>query len=242
MKVIRASSLVEQVEEVLELRIRNGDYELGNRLPSESDLSAEFDVSRATIRTVLARLSANGLILRKHGDGTYVNEAVLHSATHTGGLWDYVKLIENNGSQAEIKGLDIHRRAPEPKEMDALKVETTATIVEMTRLFYADSQPVILAKNSFPEKLLVDTDTILDGNMHIKEFIKTYFMSKIAYAITHVSSENAGKTSAQYLEVQENRPLLKLNIVFYDRDNQPILCGESLINDSMLDLKIVQTW
>ena len=60
--------------------------------------------------------------------------------------------------------------------------------------------------------------------------------------LTNVSSVKAGKISARYLDMLEKTPVLKLNIVFFDRDNQPILCGESLINDSMLDLKIVQTW
>ena len=73
MPVTRSKSIVEQVNEILRQRIHDATYQPGARLPSESELAEEFGVSRATVRTVLAKLSVEGLILRRQGDGTYVN-------------------------------------------------------------------------------------------------------------------------------------------------------------------------
>jgi len=107
MLVTRSKSIVEQVNEVLRERIRNATYAPGLRLPSENGLAEEFGVSRATIRTVLAKLSVEGLILRRQGDGTYVNERILEVNTHLGGLWDFSRLIESSGFSSSIKALSL---------------------------------------------------------------------------------------------------------------------------------------
>lgn len=49
------------------------DFSVSTKLPSENWLAAKFDVSRSTIRAVLAELETEGKILRRQGSGTYIN-------------------------------------------------------------------------------------------------------------------------------------------------------------------------
>jgi GntR family transcriptional regulator len=51
----------------LRRRIETGTYPLGGRLPTETQLTAEFDVSRSTIRQALAAIEDAGLIDRRQG-------------------------------------------------------------------------------------------------------------------------------------------------------------------------------
>jgi GntR family transcriptional regulator len=53
-------------------RIRAGDYEPGDLLPSEPELARHFDVSRHTIRSALRSLYERGLIISQRGRGTIV--------------------------------------------------------------------------------------------------------------------------------------------------------------------------
>ena len=59
---------------LLELRrsIADGEYQPGDRMPSEADLGQRFDVSRLTIQRVLKELQIEGLVERKAGSGTYI--------------------------------------------------------------------------------------------------------------------------------------------------------------------------
>ncbi len=52
--------------------IANGVHANGERLPTEKALTERFGVSRNTIRSVLSKLGAFGLIETKRGDGSYV--------------------------------------------------------------------------------------------------------------------------------------------------------------------------
>ena len=120
MLVTRSKSIVEQVNEILRERIHDATYKPGERLPSESELAEQFGVSRATVRTVLAKLSVEGLILRRQGDGTYVNERIRDVNTHLGGLWDFTRLIETSGFSASIKALSVELTQATEKEADAI--------------------------------------------------------------------------------------------------------------------------
>ncbi len=55
--------------------IANGSYASGERLPTEHIFKEKYGVSRNTIRSVLNRLAALGLIETKRGHGSYVRQA-----------------------------------------------------------------------------------------------------------------------------------------------------------------------
>lgn len=57
------------ISQVLQANIASGHYKPGDRLPSEADLCAHFQVSRPTLREGLGRLSAVGLIVSRRGSG-----------------------------------------------------------------------------------------------------------------------------------------------------------------------------
>lgn len=64
--------VTERIESTLRGAIERGEYEPGDRLPSERTLAAELEAGRTTVRLVLARLAAQGLIEAQHGRGYFV--------------------------------------------------------------------------------------------------------------------------------------------------------------------------
>jgi len=48
--------------------------EPGDKLPSERELASALSVSRASVRQGIAALAAKGLLVMRHGDGTYISE------------------------------------------------------------------------------------------------------------------------------------------------------------------------
>ncbi|HEY8456613.1 MAG TPA: GntR family transcriptional regulator [Actinopolymorphaceae bacterium] len=63
-----------QLADVLREQIATGKLAPGDRLPSESDLSQTYDVSRPTIRKTLAALKFEGLIESELGTGHFVRD------------------------------------------------------------------------------------------------------------------------------------------------------------------------
>ena len=242
MAIERPKTVAEQVNTLLRERIRDNTYAPGQRLPSESDLALEFRVSRASIRTVLAQLAIEGLILRKQGDGTYVNERLPEVNTHLGGLWEFTRLIESSGYQVSIQAISSSTRLASVQEARVLDLDSNSEVISMDRIFFADNRPVILAQNVLPLTTLKQPRSAIDGNMPIKAFVKNYCDREIAFAISDIRATLATKTIVDNLELEINSPLLKLKMTFYDRDNIPLLFGTSYLDDTVLNLRLVQAW
>lgn len=64
----------EKVEEELKNKILSGEYEIGQKLPTETELMNQFAVSRYTIRRSVGDLENQHLIYRIQGGGMYVND------------------------------------------------------------------------------------------------------------------------------------------------------------------------
>ena len=242
MSLIQTKSIVEQVEEFLRERIRDGTYAPGSRIPSESELSDEFGVSRATIRTVLAKLAVNGLILRKQGDGTYVNVRVREISAHLGNLWEFARIIETNGYKPTIKSLAIEKKAATEKEAVALAIEPGNELLSLKRLFYADDHPVILARNVIPASFFREPVEKIDGQLHISEILSRYCSQKIAFAITDIRSTLVLEDVSTMLEKRPGQTVLELQIAFYSKQNVPLALGSNYFDDEVLRLSLVQAW
>ena len=63
-----------QIAEQIGTMCASGTLSVGDRLPSVRELARELAVNQNTILRVYERLTAEGLLERRHGDGTYVAE------------------------------------------------------------------------------------------------------------------------------------------------------------------------
>ncbi len=73
-KSIRQPKLSDVIQRELESLILDGILSPGQQLPPERELAKQFDVSRPSVREAIQRLEAKGLLTRRQGGGTFVNE------------------------------------------------------------------------------------------------------------------------------------------------------------------------
>lgn len=76
---IRQPKLSDAIEQQLESLIIEGTLRPGEKLPPERELARQFDVSRPSLREAVQRLEAKGLLLRKQGGGTFVQQNLWQS-------------------------------------------------------------------------------------------------------------------------------------------------------------------
>lgn len=72
---IKRYSLSRQVSDKLEKMIENGEYNIGDKIPTEVELMELFNVSRNTIREAIQSLTSADILVVKQGDGTYVKSS-----------------------------------------------------------------------------------------------------------------------------------------------------------------------
>ena len=67
-----AIPLYQQIENDIKDKIISGEYQAGQMLPSESKFCEMYQVSRVTVRNAISDLVEQGILIRKHGKGTFV--------------------------------------------------------------------------------------------------------------------------------------------------------------------------
>jgi len=115
----RPRGLVGEIVENLMASIRNGQLKPGDKLPTEAEIMASFDVSRTVVRESLSKLQASGLVKTRHGIGTFVlspEEAgnFKIAADDFSTVADVISVLELRISlETEAAGLAAQRRTPE---------------------------------------------------------------------------------------------------------------------------------
>jgi GntR family transcriptional repressor for pyruvate dehydrogenase complex len=163
------ATLSEQVAKRLAARIAAGDWQPGEKLPSEAVLCKAFNVGRSSLREALTSLSFIGLIRVRPGGGSYVAEqpsAYLTSSwLKSGRLADEKTLREFVEArlflETEVAGLCAERITPEELDEMELLVEQMKTSVhdsiEFSRLDMSFHLCVgIAAKNEVLNSILSD--------------------------------------------------------------------------------------
>lgn len=71
-KTIKSEKIHAQVYEQLKTRLLEGHWKIGEKIPSETELCRMTGVSRVSVRTALKSLIAQGFLVSKQGEGTFV--------------------------------------------------------------------------------------------------------------------------------------------------------------------------
>ncbi|WP_311283426.1 FadR/GntR family transcriptional regulator [Paenibacillus macerans] len=69
---VSSNKLYIQIYDQILSEILSGSFEVGDKLPTERELCAQFGVSRAPIRQALSALEMNGYIYSRQGEGVFV--------------------------------------------------------------------------------------------------------------------------------------------------------------------------
>jgi DNA-binding FadR family transcriptional regulator len=92
--LVEAPSRTGQMVDKLGARIASGAIASGAKLPSESELVAEFGVSRTVVREAISQLRARGLVTTQRGIGTFATARPARSVEFPVGRVDQATLAE----------------------------------------------------------------------------------------------------------------------------------------------------
>ena len=95
----RPRTLALGVVEAIGERIRDARLALGDKLPTEAAVMAEFGVSRTVVREAISKLQAAGMVETRHGIGTFVvgvgdSSAFRIEPQQLGTLRDVIAMVE----------------------------------------------------------------------------------------------------------------------------------------------------
>jgi len=210
-----------QLANIIKQQISLGIYRPGDKLPSESQLCKEYEVSPMTVRRAINILIDQAVANTVQGRGTYVNSINLGAATfHLKGLQDFF-----TDENTTVKILEVRIVAAEERAEKKLAVRAGEPLIFIRRLLLKDDEPFFYHK----EYLLYDpTRPIVESELEVTSLRGLFTGSgssefkngELGIEATVISSEEA-----KVLKAEEGCPAFLLEHIFYDFNQVPVSWG-----------------
>jgi len=236
----RPLPIVDQVLNILRRRIFENYYSDDNRLPSENELADELGVSRASVRSALTILETEMLIIRRQGDGTYINERLLNTTNNLGKILEFTKHIEASGFTPTIKPLYLKHKLPSENEAKALNIALDEEVLAIGRLFYADQYPAIVSHNIIPADLVWKDIKLENLDQSLPIFFTQYCNLTFTYGITDLLSVLPDEETRRMLEIDKNTPVMLFTETFFTKNDQPLVHALNYYNDKRVNLRVAR--
>ncbi len=226
-------------ERILNL-IRRPATQPGDQLPSETALSRKLGVSRNTIRDALLSLEQDGIVVRRHGTGTFVASSPHHLRTSLNRILPIPELIAASGFKPRITDLKIGALLGPSEAHQILDVPPTQKIPSVALLHLAGKHPAIYITYWLSPVLNAESAPWAKFDGHMQNFIERVLHTRIHRTYARIYAVSATKELATKLQVKKASPLLKLTHVAYTLTGLPVYYSISYQDSELLEVTVVR--
>ena len=201
-----------------EQKLREGD-----QLPTEAQLSALAGVSLVTVRRALSELSAQAVVRREQGRGTFVaRPRVKAETTKIGGLRNGLHLDARSKLQTRV--LSCTARGCTAEEAKRLSLSPGASVWEVSRLRLLNKRPMIWELSIIPKILAPDLGGYLSapGKRSLYDLLDEVYGLKEAREEQTLVSRPALEREHELLELMSFEWVVEVSGVSFSARHQPI--------------------
>ena len=206
------------------LRERIAVLRPGDPLPSDSDLVAEFQVSRMTARNAMQRLAQEGLVQRMPGRGSFVAEPPSHRRADR--LMSFSAEMTRRGRRPTSVIVSREIRPAWREIASELGVREGSPVVYLQRVRCADAEPIALETTVLigPTSPAVMAGDLRHDSLHAVLAAAGWSLRRGTGLVT---GSAATASDAELLGVARGSPMLVERRVIVDGQNRPVEVTES---------------
>lgn len=227
-----------QLMEDLEEKIAKGIFAQGDRLQSESEMAKTYGVSIITVRNAISAMADKGLVEKKQGKGTFVKKQKFTRDIKK--LQSFTELCERSNVKSGGKMLENKLVVPDDKTAELLGIEKGGQAIFISRVRFADGEPVAIENNYYSLKYAFLLGQTFDDNS-LFTYMKEHSSITVAVSEKRFELCRATAREAELLKIKKNDPLLYIKSVTYTRDNDPIYVGAQIVNGERFSFYVYET-
>jgi GntR family transcriptional regulator len=213
--------LYEQIKVLITQSLIGGEWRPGEIIPSEIELAARYKVSQGTVRKAIDSLSAENILIRRQGKGTFV-------ATHNA---DVIKLrflrltsVSGNKELLQNEFISCVKTKADANISKILGIKAGAATIEIKRLLTFSGRPLIydhIIVPAVPFKGL-NGAKVEECNGSMYSMYESQFGVRMIRAEERLKAVGATTEVAIALGLQEGYPLLSIERVSFTYGDKPM--------------------
>ncbi len=187
-----------QIEKYLKRHILQGEFPVGKAIPSERELTEQFDVSRMTVRQAITSLVNEGMLYREKGRGTFVTATKVEQPLTR--LTSFTEDMFSRGMKASNRLVSFKIITPDKDIQAKLQLSQEEDVYQVIRIRYADNVPMAIEKSYLPVSLMEGLNEKI-----LKESLYAYIEKDRQFAISHATQRMeaalVNKEDAMHLDI-----------------------------------------
>ena len=232
-------ALYHEVIGLLRDDIDNGRYAPGAKLPSEDQLAREFSISRVTLREALRVLEDDGVIVRRHGSGTFVRDKRAIPIQTLSSIISISTIFKRAGLEDRFIKVGLRKIPTNPRIAEKLRVSAGREVWEVERVRTIGERPAIYSFDFFP------ADFVPEGQeRRLNDYIHSlyHFLSEICGQTSEEGESTfkpilSDKKLSSILKVRPSTPLMYIETLDFNPALQPILYSWSYYVPELFEFK-----
>lgn len=210
-----------QVKEKITQSLIHGKWKPGQMIPSEIELAKEFLVSQGTVRKAIDELSAENILTRRQGKGTFV---ISHDEEKI--QLRFLRLTSNDGNKEKLDNqlLSFAKVKASAYIAKILQLPANSTLIEIKRLLTFSQRPLIYDHIFIPANHFrgLTPEEVIQKKGSMYRLYESNYGIQMLRADEKISAVDAEPVVAKLLNVKKQSPLLKIERISYTFGNKPI--------------------
>jgi GntR family transcriptional regulator len=211
-------TLFASIGAALKREIASGRFAQSDVLPGERELSQMLGVSRTTLRRAIIGLVEEGVLVHRHGAGTFVKRNPPHVEQPLSRLTSFTEDMRLRGLVASSKVIESKTFLPTPEESMMLDIALSEMVFRLSRLRLADGVPMAIERATVPMRFLGSAERVGDSLYTALE--ASGF--RPVRAVQRLRAVLVGAPEAALLEIPEGSPALDIHRVAYVADGRRV--------------------
>ncbi len=200
--------------------MQQGVYQTGDKLPSQKQLGVQFGVNRHTVRQAFEVLKEEGLIRIDKGLGAFIADAPIRYPI--GKRVRYNESLQTRGHTSEYRLLQTLEIQADEKTAPRLDIPLGGSAAQVDLLGLADKRPLIVSTSYFPLQRFPDILNYCQKPRSISKLMREVYGCDHIRQSTSVSTRTVKAQDARLLQIPLNHPILLVQAVNVDQDEQII--------------------
>ncbi|WP_018249581.1 trehalose operon repressor [Orenia marismortui] len=181
-------------------KIERGEISPKSQLPSENQLSKEYDLSRGTIRKALDLLSQNGYIQKVHGKGSIALD-VNKFDFPVSGVVSFKELSKKMGTKAKTIVSELELIKPDKHLKSKLNISDDEKLWKIVRVREISKQKIILDKDFLKQEYVPSlSKEVCEDSIY--EYIEDELELRISFAKKLISVEEPTLEDKEHLDLE----------------------------------------
>ena len=215
------SPLYQQIKALITRSLQSGEWKPGELIPSEVELATRFKVSQGTVRKAIDELSAENLVVRRQGKGTFV--ATHHEAR---AHFRFLRLKPDAGEvhAGESRVIEVKRLRATVDVARQLDIKSSDSVIYIKRVMAFDGVPTILEELWLPGIIFkgLTAERLIDYKGPMYGLFETEFGTHMIHASEKIRAVSASAEEGDLLQVAAGAPLLSVERVSFTYGNKPV--------------------